>query len=224
MIRDPGFEQSLFKQVSDLDTQSARSVRRSMKAELLNIARENPDGGMKFLTDPRNKRVIENVFGSGYQSTVRDLVKLSDAVNRADVGKLSSIVTQRDLDAVGQLAGKMGYPGLDLPYVTSTLRDRISSVPQKVVRILTRVQTAKTREETDEAIFDLLMNPQGLKALQKVGKEFNFKIDNPLAMKKITENIANTAPMYAYGALKASVVPPQDATTESSMPVMDFAQ
>lgn len=214
VIRDPGYEQSVFRQIKDLDSSSAKAVRNAMKSELLNIARNNPDGGIAFLTNARNKRAIENVFGSGYQGAVKDLLKISDAMNRADVGRLSSVISQSDLDAVGKYGASVGFPGLDIPYVSSTLRDRIASPIQKVVRLLSRVQVAKTREDTDEAIFKLLMDTDGLKALQRVSKELDLNINNPLAFKKITGSIANAIPFYAYGAAKASLVPPQESVQQ----------
>lgn len=214
VIRDPGFEQSVFRQIKDLDANSAKAVRNSMKAELLNIARNNPDGGIAFLTDARNKRAIENVFGVGYQGAVRDLLKISDAMNRSDVNRLSSVIAQSDLDAIGKYGASVGFPGLDIPYVTSTLRDRIASPVQKVVRLLSRVQVARTREDTDEAIFKLLMDVDGLKALQKVSKELDFNISNPIGLKKISSSIANAIPFYAYGAVKATAVPPQESVKQ----------
>jgi hypothetical protein len=224
IIRDPAFEQKITRDIKNLDPQSSKAVRNAMKAELVDIARNSPDGGIAFLTNPRNKRAVENVFGSGYQSAVRDLLKLSDAVNKADVNKLSAVITQQDLDLFGKYAGDIGFPGLDIPYVTSTIRDRISSNVQKAVRILTRVSTARTRQETDQAIFDLLMDPQGLKKLQAVGKEFDFKIDNPLALKKIQNTIAEAVPMYMYGAVKATTFAPEEGTPESPIPMGGFEE
>lgn len=225
IIRDPAFDQKINREIKNLDPASAKAVRNAMRAELVDIARNNSDGGIAFLTNPRNKRAIENIFGSGYQSAVKDLVKLSDAVNKADVNRLTSVITQQDLDKFGKYAADIGFPGLDIPYVTSTIRDRISSVPQKVVRILTRVNTAKTRQDTDEAIFELLSDPQGLKKLQAVAKEFDFKVDNPLTFKKINDSIANITPFYAYGAIKASVFEPETGRdTSADIPMGEFVQ
>lgn len=223
-FRDPAFYQNINKQVSDLDPISAKSVRNSMKAEIINTARDFPDGGLAFLSDPRNKKVIEGVFGSGYQGAIKDLIKLSDAVKSSDVTRLSSVIAQKDLDAFGKYAADIGFPGLDLPYATSTIRDRISSPIQKAVRIITRVNTAKMKEDTDEAIFDLLFDKNGLEKLQKVSKEFDFKITNPVTLKKATDKIKDIVPLYTYGTVKAATIPQEEGQAQEQFPMGGFEE
>lgn len=223
-FRDPAFFSKIKKDISNLDPSSAKAVTNAMRAEIINTARDFPDGGLSFLSNPRNKRVIDGVFGSGYQSAVKDLVKLSDAVNRSDVGKLSAVITQADLDTFGKYAANLGFPGLDIPYVTSTIRDRISSPIQKAVRVITKVNTAKTREDTDQAIFDLLFDKDGLKKLQQVSKEFDLIIQNPVTLKKITDKIQDVIPLYTYGAVKAATIPSEEGPISEQFPMGGFEE
>jgi hypothetical protein len=224
MLRDPSFYAKINKDISRLDPASSKAVKNSIKREIIETARNFPDGGVAFLTDPRNKKTIEGVFGAGYQGAIKDLVKLSDALKTADVARLSSVVTQGDLDTLAKYAADIGAPGLDLPYVTSTIRDRISSVPQKVVRIVTRVNTAKTREYTDDAIFDLLTNKDGIEQLRKVTKELDLKIKNPVSFKKMVDKAAELMPLYVYGAGKATINPVEEVGTESAFPMGGFEE
>lgn len=223
-FRDPAFFAKIKKDISNLDPASAKAVTNAMKAEIINTARDFPDGGLAFLANPRNKKVLDSAFGSGYQDAVKDLVKLSDAVNRSDVGKLSAVITQSDLDTFGKYASSMGFPGLDIPYVTSTIRDRISSPIQKAVRILTRVNTAKMRDETDQAIFDLLFDKNGLQKLQQVSKEFDLSIQNPVTFKKITDKIKDIVPLYTYGAVKAATLPSEKGGIQEQFPMGGFEE
>lgn len=223
-FRDPAFYAQINKQVSNLDPVSAKAVRNAMKAEIINTARDFPNGGLAFLSDPRNKRVIDGVFGSGYQNSIKDLIKLSDAVKNSDVTRLSSVVTQADLDTFGKYAADIGFPGLDIPYVTSTIRDRISSPIQKAVRILTRVNTAKMKEDTDEAIFNLLFDKDGLSKLRAVSKEFDFKINNPVTFQKVTNKIKDILPLYTYGAVKAATLPEEQGQIPEQFPIGGFEE
>lgn len=201
LFRDTNFFNKVKKDISDLDPASAKAVRNSIRAEIVNLARNNPEGGVAFITSPKNARVINEMFGAGYGAAVKDLVKLSDAINKADITKLSAVIERSELDALAKVV-----PGLDIPFVTSTLRDRIASLPQKIVRLATRVNTAQLGDATDKAISDLLLDPNGVKALQKTAKEIDFNIQNPLSIKKLTERLKALLPQYFYvGAKEATV-------------------
>ena len=193
MFNDPLFFQKIKKDLGDLDTSSASAVRQSIRAEIVNTARNSPDGGIAFITNPKNAKVVNEVFGPGYSNAVKDVLKLSDAVNKADISRLSAVIERAELDALAKIV-----PGLDVPFVTSTIRDRISSVPQKIVRLATRVNTAQLGDATDKAIADLLLDPQGVKALQKTAKEIDFSLTNPVSVKKYVNTLKSIIPQYMY--------------------------
>jgi hypothetical protein len=215
LFSDTNFFNKIKKDISDLDPASAKAVRNSIRAELVDLARSNPGGSLEFMLSPRNAKVYNEVFGPGYVSAVKDIFKLSDAVNKADISRLSAVIERSELDALAKVV-----PGLDIPFVTSTLRDRIASVPQKVVRLATRVNTAQLGDATDKAISELLLDPQGVKALQKTAKEIDFNISNPISAKKYVDRLKSLMPQYFYvGSKEATVqeaeLPPQPA--EESM-------
>lgn len=206
MLRDPGFYSKVNKDIGMLDTRSAKAVRNNIRSEIVDLARTNPDGGIAFLTDPRNRKTIEGVFGPGYQGAVKDLVKLSDALVKADVTKLTPVITTSQLDVIGKQV-----PGLDLPYITSQIRDRIASNVQKLVRIGSRIGTAQLKTATDKQIADLLADPNGLEKLRNsVGKDFT--LTNPISIKKAYGVLEELLPLYLYGAAKEGLL--QDITQE----------
>lgn len=212
IFTDTRFFQKIQKDIKDLDPASAKAVRNSLRAEIVQKVRDNPDGGIAFLTDAKNTKVLNEMFGPGYSSAVRDLVRMSDAVKKADITRLSAVIERSELDALGKIV-----PGLDIPFVTSTFRDRIASLPQKIVRIATRVNTAQLASATDKAIQDLLLNPEGLKALQKTSKEINFSLDNPLSVQKYTDRLKSILPQYFYVGVKENVLGQEPATPEEEM-------
>ena len=212
---DPNFFQKIKKDLGDLDAATSKAVKNNIRAEIIDRARSNPDGGIAFITDPKNARVFNDVFGPGYVSAVKDLLKMSDAIKKADIGKISAVVERSELDALAKIV-----PGLDIPFVTSTLRDRIASLPQKVVRLATRVNTTQLADATDKALADLLLDPNGLKKLQSAAKEVDFNLNNPLSIKKFMGRLQDLLPIYFYSGAKTAVnepTPQQEEPREAFM-------
>jgi hypothetical protein len=214
LFSDPNFYGKITRDLKDLDATTSVAVKNAIRAEIVQRARDFPDGGISFLTSPKNAKVINQMFGPGYREAVKDLVRLSDAVNKGNVDNLSATITRTELDALAKI-----LPGLDIPFVTSTLRDRIASYPQKAVRLLTRVQTANLKTDTDAAITELLLDPQGLKKLQNAAKTFDFKIENPASLKRLKDSISSTLPRYVYGGTKAAIIEQQEPVATPVPPV-----
>ena len=212
LFTDPKFFQKIQKDLGDLDAKTSKAVRNNIRAEMINLARSNPDGGISFITDPKNARVFNQVFGPGYVSAVKDLVKLSDAIKKADIGKINATIERSELDALGKIV-----PGLDIPFVTSTLRDRIASIVQKAVRIATRVNTAQLKDSTDDALSDLLLDNDGLKKLQQAAKSVDFNINNPTSINKLVNRMTEILPIYFYSGAKTAVNEPVEAAPEEMM-------
>lgn len=214
LFSDPNFYGKITRDLKDLDATTSTAVRNAIRAEIVQRARDFPDGGISFLTSPKNAKVINQMFGPGYRDAVKDLVRLSDNVNKANVDNLGATITRTELDALAKIV-----PGLDIPFVTSTLRDRIASVPQKAVRLLTRVQTANLKSDTDAAITELLLDPQGLKKLQNAAKTFDFKVENPASLKRLKDSISSTVPRYVYGGAKEAIMEQQEPAAPTEPPV-----
>lgn len=204
MVRDPAYRSKVFKNIKDLDPASSKAVRRVLQAELVETARNSTSGAVEFLSNPRNKELADQLFGAGYSKAAMDISKLSDKLAAADITRVGAVVEQQELDALAKIV-----PGLDIPYVTSTIRDRISSLPQKIVRIATRMNTARTKDATDEAIAELMLDPQGMNKLAQVTKTLDLSIKNPVQFKKIKDTFADVLPKYFYIGSKIGAEAPQ---------------
>lgn len=227
LFSDPNFFAKITKDLKDLDPATSKAVYNSIRAEIVNKARDFPDGGLKFLSDPKNAKVINQMFGKGYQASVRDLIKLSDAVRKANVDDISAVLMRAELDLVNKKLTELGIPGLDAPFITSTFRDRIASIPQKIVRLATRVNTAQLKDATDKAIGDLLLDKDGLDKLSNVAKTMDFKINNPASFRKFRDSLGSIAPRYIYGGTKEAVmenVEPQPAIQEPNLEFQLFEE
>ena len=210
-IKDHTYMDKVYKDISEIDSITARAVTKKIQREFVEVALESSGGAYKFITDPNNKVVIRKMFKDNpeYISQVRDLSKLSDAINKADVEKLSSIVLNERLDWLAAI-----MPGVDGNYAFSQLRDRISSDAMKAFRIMTRMNQAKTKAKVDEQLKEILLNPQGLAKLSNASKTFDFKIDNPFKWKKIMNIIEETLPSYIYAASKPALITEEEKTEQ----------
>jgi hypothetical protein len=220
LFTDPRFFGKITKDLSQLDKQTSAAVMRNIQAEVVEKARNSTDGGVGFLTSPKNKAVIDKVFGKGYQQEVKDILTMSDALQKADISKVTAAIRTGDVDVLGQIV-----PGLDVPYVASTLRDRISSNFQKAVRLLSRAKTAQLRTDTDEAIKQLLLDRNGMQKLQAIKNTMDFKLQNPASLKQVVDALDSTLPRYMYGIVKESTLPeaaPQEP--QQNVPFGSFVQ
>ena len=220
LFTDPRFFGKITKDLSQLDKKTSAAVMRNIQAEVVEKARNSTDGGVGFLTSPKNKAVIDKVFGKGYQQEVKDVLTMSDALQKADTSKITAAIKTGDTDILGQLV-----PGLDVPFVTSTLRDKISSGFQKGVRLLSRAKTAQLRTDTDEAFKQLLMDRNGMQKLQAIKNTMDFKLQNPASLKQVVDALDSTLPRYMYGIVKESTLPeaaPQEPV--QNVPFGSFVQ
>ena len=220
LFTDPRFFGKITKDLSQLDKKTSAAVMRNIQAEVVEKARNSTDGGVGFLTSPKNKAVIDKVFGKGYQQEVKDILIMSDALQKADISKVTAAIKTGDTDVLGQIV-----PGLDVPYVASTLRDRISSNFQKAVRLLSRAKTAQLRTDTDDAIKQLLLDRNGMQKLQAIKNTMDFKLQNPASLKQVVDALDSTLPRYMYGIVKESTLPeaaPQEP--QQNVPFGSFVQ
>lgn len=188
----------LLRDLKDLSPEASQAVRGSLRAEIANKALNDPRGGMAFLTDPKNRAGIDAVMGTGYQESLMKISRLSDNLKKADIQKLSLELEKSKMDSLGSSLSNIGLPGLDFPYVASTMRDRISSTVQKGIRLMSRVNVARAGEQFDQQIMQLLTDPQGVKKLANVAQTLNFKVDNPIKLDKITGALFDNMPSSAY--------------------------
>lgn len=196
--------------LKDVDPATSKAVKKALQAEFLDKARDYPDGGLAFIKDAKNKAAVDFLFGTGtkegyasFRQSLDNIVKLSDAVNKADITKINVQVSQRDLDSVGKFLEQQGLPGLDAPFIASTVRDRISSMFQKGVRLLSRVNQARTKDATEALLADVILDPQGRQKLQALNNTIDLSFKNPASVKSFVDTMSDIFPRYMYGTMSA---------------------
>ena len=199
-MADPAARAKLLRDIGDLDADTAKAVRRTLRAEVIELANNNPNGFMDYLMDPKNKDALDKAFGSAFQPALRKVGLLADKISKADISKVGVAIEKEDLDPLAKLV-----PGLDIPYVSSTFRDRITSLPQKVVRLMSRVNSARLLEKTDETIKELLLDPNGVQKLANVASDIDFSVDVSGRVKKLSNALADVMPRAFYTSGKTAV-------------------
>lgn len=199
-MADPAARTKLLRDIGDLDADTAKAVRRTLRAEVIALADDNPTGFMDYLTDPKNKDALDKAFGSAFQPALRKVGLLADKISKADISKVGVAIEKEDLDPLAKLV-----PGLDIPYVSSTFRDRITSLPQKVVRLMSRVNSARLLEKTDETIKELLLDPNGVQKLANVASDIDFSVDVSGRVKKLSNALADVMPRAFYTSGKTAL-------------------
>lgn len=187
------------KQIDMVDDKTKESILKSIRASIVNTARNSKEG-MELLTNPKYTTQIQTIFGKKYKDDLRRFMTLSDAINKGDTVQLTAKVDKSDLDALGRIV-----PGLDVPFVTSALRDRISSNFQKFVRIASRVNVRQFRDATDKQLADLLADPKELEKVINTAKTFNFKLDSKEAVLSVFEKFKEVLPIYFYAGTKEAI-------------------
>ena len=215
-------------QLADVDPTTSKAVKNALKAEFVNKAREFPDGGIAFLTDIKNKDVVEFLYGmkttegkqipgltyNSFRRSAEDILRLSDAAKTADISRINLQQDNKKLDAVGKALENLGLPGLDLPFLASNYRDRITSLFQKGVRILSRVNERRTQDALNTEIDNLLFDPNGMQKLREVGNEIKFNFDNPVSIQRFVDTMTDVFPRYMYGTLITGADEPVTVTPE----------
>ncbi len=200
--------------LKNVSPETRKAVVNNIRRELVDKAYSSGEG-LAFFTNPRNQFLVDKVFGKGYANQVKQVAKVSDNIAKLDVQNISDVVSKDEIDAFGSYARELGLPGLDLPYVSSTIRDRISSTTQRAIRLLSRVNTARVNQATRAQIQELLLDPDGLAKFNKVASSTNLNFENPVSLRKITDAFAERVPLYAYQAGKTL---DDEQTTENQLP------
>lgn len=190
--------EKLLRDLKDVAPETSKAVLNSLRREIAQKAMQS-ESAFGYLTSPANKNALNAAMGSGYQEKLKLIAKMADNLKKTNVDNLNIQLTQQQTDALGGVV-----KGLDIPFVTSTLRDRISSNTQKVVRLLSRINVSQIKDKADEQLINVLFDKNGVDNLSKMSTDLNFNIKNPLDLKKVKDTFLNSIPANVYIGLQAT--------------------
>jgi len=214
---NPNRRAKLIRDIKDLSPEAAGAVRQSMRASVVEKAMSNSKGGVDFLLNKDNKAALDAILGKGYQSNLMKVLKLSDAVNKIDIKKMSlSVDLEKNLDPLNKI-----FPGLDVQGTIATFRRPIVSMPQKGVILYSKISQAKATNVFDTKIFDILTDPNAVKQLASITDDLDLTFKNPLTLRKALTSIVDTIPARAYIALTAPEDQKMEQPTDQDMKLLN---
>ena len=177
----------------DVSPETARIARSNMQRELVEMLRNQGGSGVDFLLNPQNKEALDALLGKDAQESMLKIMRLSDNLAKADISGIRPELGKENMDAIG----RMTSGGLNLPYIFSQLRDRISSFAQKVVRIGSRWNQARAEQKFDEALIKTLLHPEAHAAIKKM-KGLDLSYQNPVKLKEVVDTFSASLPASVY--------------------------
>ena len=209
---DMAFYQKIQKDLEKLDTSSARIVNDNIKREYVTQVFNSKDGGMKYILDPTNSKMVNAIFEPEQVTALRNLSTLSDQLKKIDIVELNNKATAQIVDPVAK-----HVPGVTTQYGAAQIRDRVSSIGMKVIRILTHINEAKLASKLDRGIQQLILH-KDIEKLNVWGKTNDWKLSAGSfnALKNI---IGEMIPTYIHGSTEGFFL--QELQEESNQRVRE---
>ena len=205
MIKNPSALKKFKIDIKMLDRSTKEAVMQQVRRSFVENLKKHDGGAFKFMTDPKNKKILNDVMGDGYTQDLKDFAKVIDAMKGIDVNKLGAVVNKAELDAVAKV-----IPGVDSKYASSQWRDRISSPIMKLTRIFSKMMDFKSGKAMDRSVYELLMDRDGMNKVRNAVARMGFKIDTPMKVQEITGLIKEILPVYMYTAEKTTTMDSAD--------------
>ncbi len=208
---DMAFYNKIQKDLDKVDTSTARIVNENIQREYVNQVFSN--GGMKYLLDPANEKMVNTLFNEKQIETFKNLSTLSDALKKIDIVDLNNKSVAQQVDPVAKI-----LPGVTTQYGAAQIRDRVSSVGMKVIRILTHINQATLQKRLDKGVQDLLLH-KDIEKLNQWGQTYNWKQITPEGFNTLRNIIAEMIPNYIHGSAEGFAL--QELIGESNQRIIE---
>jgi hypothetical protein len=150
--------------LKNLKPESASQVRNGIRTALLNRAFDSREGAAAFIEQHPN--VFDAFFGTPYRANIKALADAYDILRRIDPSRMSFAFSYKEADALQKSTGS------SIPQVSSVLRDRITSLTQKAIILLSRWFTKRTAAKRDEEMINLLSSTEALDRIASTARAY----------------------------------------------------
>lgn len=208
---DMAFYNKIQKDLEKVDNSTARIVNENIQREYVNQVFSN--GGMKYLLDPANEKMVNTVFSAKQIETFKNLSTLSDALKKIDIVDLNNKSVANQVDPVAKI-----LPGVTTQYGAAQIRDRVSSVGMKVIRILTHINQATLQKRLDKGVQDLLLH-KDIEKLNQWGQTYNWKQITPEGFATLRNIVSEMIPNYIHGSAEGFAL--QELIDESNKRIIE---
>jgi len=200
---DLSFYNKIQKDLSKLDTGSARIVNDNIAREYVKQVFETgikeKNGAMKFMLNPSNEKMLNTIFDKDQINVFKNLSKLSDNLNKIDIGSLNAKAVAESVDPIQKV-----LPGVTTQYFAAQVRDRVSSIGMKTIRVVTHINQSKLQSKLDQSVQELLLHPD-IKKLNVWGKQHQWKLTSK-SFDSFKNIVGELIPIYIHGAVETPIL------------------
>ena len=210
ILKDRVFLNKVLKDIEKIEPKSREAVKSVLNQAVVDQILSAPGGALNYINNPENLKSISAILGAEYVEAVKNFSTLSDSIKRIDPANFKNIAPLEEADILSRTLG----PSSNTQNVFSQLRDRISSTPQKVIRMASRISQDMIQKKSSEALADILLDKEALLRFNKNTKNLNFQ--NPIDRKKIVEQYSALLPARTINSVKASSVLAREQATQEN--------
>lgn len=199
---DLGFYNKIQNDLKLLDSSSSRIVNDNIKREYVTQIFEQgnkKNGGMRYLLDPANEKMLNTLFSKEKIEIFKKLSMVSDNLKKIDIADLNAKSVAQQVDPIQKI-----LPGVTTQYGASQIRDRVSSVGMKVIRVVTHINQAKLQSKLDHAVQDMLLHTD-IEKLNVWGNRNKWKITSG-NLQTLSNIIGEMIPNYIHGATETRIL------------------
>ena len=134
-------------------------------------------------------------------------------MKKIDIVDLNNKSVAQQVDPVAKI-----LPGVTTQYGAAQIRDRVSSVGMKVIRILTHINQATLQKRLDKGVQDLLLH-KDIEKLNQWGQTYNWKQITPEGFSTLRNIISEMIPNYIHGSAEGFAL--QELVGESNKRIIE---
>lgn len=215
MLNNRGTLDKVLKDINNLNPEVRIAVTNTLRRATIENVLTHPNGALDFVNKPDNAKTLSLVLGKEYVTAVKNFATLSDSIARLDPSRIPIRPNKQEMDAMGRM-----FPGLDTPYISSTLRDRISSPFQKAVRLASRMSNELMSRQSSQMLGDVLLDREALIRFNK--ETANLGLESPITREKVLRAYSNLVIPRAVQATKASEQSQEPSEEFTPVPIGQF--
>ena len=215
MLNNRGTLDKVLKDVNNLNPEVRSAVTNTLRRATIENVLTHPNGALDFLNKPDNAKTLSLILGKDYVNAVKNFATLSDSIARLDPSRIPIRPNKQEMDAMGRM-----FPGLDTPYISSTIRDRISSPFQKAVRLASRMSNELMARKSSEMLGDVLLDREALIRFNK--ETAKLGLESPMTREKVLRAYSSLVIPRAVQATKAAEQSQQPNEEFTPVPIGQF--
>lgn len=164
VIRNPGKRKQYMNDIASLSERSRKIAETGLRQAMLDKAFKAPNSTVWDYIK-KNREAFDDVFGAEYTDTLNNLARLRDILDTNAENMVATSISHRYDSAIKEAAG------VSSEEILGTLRNQVMSPTRKLMHLVFKGYQVKNRAKADKALADVLLDTNGLEALNAETKK-----------------------------------------------------